>query len=195
MELSGDIQAPLSYVSKADLWCISTLRSSLNFSNEEKSVELYGALENCELRLTEFYYGGTYTIGNEYSPGVYEFELRDQIDNRLIDKKLVRAIQPIEGVQSASCKQDCEFNEVTVVFPHSVLDIRNEVLINDVDFNELAVNLQEEPAPACDSLNARFIEGSDFLTPPSLEIKLENCQNTIGTGDLEFGFGPTTLNR
>lgn len=186
-------QAIPGYVTKADLWCNDKLKASLDFSADSQSVELYSSLENCELRLTEFFYGKKYTIGSLFTPGVYEFEVRDLSSDRLIDKKLVRSIQPITVGKKAKCSDACEFNEIHVKFPHSVLDIKKEVLVNDITVNELYAHLEKENAPSCESLSARFIESADLITPPSLEIVLKNCINTIGTGDLEFGFGPLIL--
>ncbi|WP_141734039.1 hypothetical protein [Oligoflexus tunisiensis] len=190
-------QGSPGYVTKADLWCNDKLKASLDFSADEQSVELYSSLENCELRLTEFVYGKTYKIASLFSEGIHEFEVRDPANNRLIDKKLVRSIQPIgEGSSQGKgkCEDDCEFREIHVTFLHSVLDIKNEILVNDINVNELYAHLEKEAAPTCASLSARFVESGDLITPPSLEIVLKNCTNTIGTGDLEFGFGPVVLN-
>lgn len=189
-------QASSGYVTKADLWCNDKLKASLDFGADQQSVELYSSLENCELRLTEFVYDSSkYTIGSLFSEGVYAFELRDLAADRLIDKKLVRSIQPIEvAVNKGKCEKDCDFKEIHVTFPHSVLDIKNEILVNDINVNELYAHLEKEDAPSCESLSARFVESGDLITPPSLEIILKNCTNTIGTGDLEFGFGPVALN-
>jgi len=182
------------HVTKADLWCNDKLKANLDFTADQQSVELYSSLENCELRLTEFVDVAKYTIGSLFSPGVYEFELRDAASNRLIDKKLVRSIQPIDlGIQD-KCNDSCQSKEIYVKFPHSALDIKSEILVNDIYVNELYAQLEKEDAPTCESLSARFIESMDLITPPSLEIVLKNCSNTIGTGDLEFGFGPTILN-
>jgi hypothetical protein len=194
LSLNAYSQAPSGYVTKADLWCDDKLKASLDFSADEQSIELFASLENCELRLTEFVYGRPYTIGNPFSPGIYEFELRDPASNRLIDKKLVRSIQPIEAGNNGKCSDSCGVKEIHVKFPHSVLDIKKEILVNDINVNELYAHLEKEDAPSCESLSARFIESADLITPPSLEIILKNCSNTIGTGDLEFGFGPVLLN-
>jgi hypothetical protein len=195
-------QGPAGYVTKADLWCNDKLKATLDFAADQQSVDLFASLENCELRLTEFVYEKTYKVSRLFSPGVYEFEVRDAT-NRLIDKKLVRSIQPLEEVSNkgkgkgkgkGQCEDDCTFKEVHVTFLHSVLDIKNEILVNDINVNQLFAHLDKEDAPTCDSLSARFVESGDLITPPSLEIVLKNCTNTIGTGDLEFGFGPTILN-
>lgn len=179
------------HVTKAELWCNDKLKSSFDFTESQQSVELYSSLENCELRLTEFFDVGKYTIGSLFSPGVYEFELRSSLSNEVVDKKLVRAIQPIIHNE---CADSCKTREVTVKFPHSVLDIRSEILVNDVNFNELFAKLEEENAPSCEAFSARFVESMDLITPPSLEIILKNCRNTLGTGELEFAFGATVLN-
>jgi hypothetical protein len=186
--------ASSGFVTKADLWCNDKLKANLDFSAEEQSIDLYSSLENCELRLTEFDYGGKFKVGSLFTPGVYEFELRDPANNRLLDKKLVRSIQPIVVESKSKCSDDCEFKEIHVKFPHSVLDIKKEILVNDINVNELYAHLEKENAPSCESLKARFIESGDLITPPSLEIVLKNCSNTIGTSDLEFGFGPVLLN-
>ncbi|MFW7378947.1 MAG: hypothetical protein ACOH5I_09095 [Oligoflexus sp.] len=193
LNLNGDIRAPLKFVSKADLWCNDKLKANLDFTADQQSIEIFSSIENCELRLTEFYFGGTYTLVGLFKPGVYEFELRDPASDRVIDKQLVRSTQVIGEGNEIQCTEACEFREVNVVFPHSVLDIQREILVNDVNFSELQVNMEEEPAPSCDSVEARFNQSDNPLTLPSLEIKLLNCVNTIGTGDLEFAFGPTSL--
>lgn len=186
--------APPGFVTKADLWCNDKLKASFDFTEDKQSIELYSSLENCELRLTEFFDVAPYKIGSLFSPGVYEFELRDATSNKLIDKKLVRAVQPLASNAPGKCHDSCQAKEIYVKFPHSALDIKSEILVNDVYVNELYARLEKEAVPTCESLSARFIESMDLITPPSLEIVLKNCQNTIGTGDLEFGFGPVTLN-
>ena len=182
------------FVTKAELWCEDKLKASLEFSADQQSIDLYSSLEDCEIRLTEFSFeGGLYSIGSLFSEGVYEFEQREPNSISIIDKKLVRSVQPIATHKQNKCGSDCEINEVHVSFPHDVLDIKKEVLVNETKLNQLQVSLEEEPAPTCESLSARFIESPDQITPPSLEISLTNCTNTIGTDDLEFGFGPTRL--
>lgn len=195
LSLNTYSQASSGYVTKADLWCNDKLKASLDFTADEQSIELFASLENCELRLTEFAYGKTYKIGNLFAPGVYEFELRDPVNNLVIDKKLVRSTQPIQVAPKSKCSDGCELKEVYVKFPHSVLDIKKEILVNDITVNELYARLAKEDAPACESLKARFIESADLITPPSLEIALKNCKNTIKSGDLEFAFGPVVLNQ
>ena len=86
------LQAPLAYVSKAELWCDDILRTELEFTNDNRSVELFSGLDNCELHLKEFYLGGTYKIGELHSEGIYQFDLRDEATNDLINRKLVRSV-------------------------------------------------------------------------------------------------------
>ncbi len=186
--------APPGFVTKADLWCNDKLKASLDFTADQQSIELFSSLENCELRLVEFFDVGKYTIGSLFSPGVYEFELKDVSSNRVVDKKLVRSIQPIVIETQGKCADPCQSREIYVKFPHSVLDIKSEILVNEINVNELYAQLEKEDAPTCESFHARFVESMDLITPPSLEIVLKNCANTINTGNLEFAFGPTLLN-
>jgi hypothetical protein len=109
------------------------------------------------------------------------------MDSRLLDNRLVRSVQEIGAGEDIVCDKDCDFKRASVTFPFSVLDIREEILENDISFNQLSVGLEEEAAPVCDELNAEFVAGADAFTPPTLEIELLNCRNTIGTDTLEFG--------
>ncbi|MFW7378948.1 MAG: hypothetical protein ACOH5I_09100 [Oligoflexus sp.] len=182
-----------AYVTKAALWCEGEQKRVFEFDADKQSEDLFGAIEGCELRLQEFKIGErTFSLSNQYSAGAFEFQSRND-NNRLVDNRLVRSHQQIGPGQLLDCKDKCQFKTVTVTFPFSVLDIRNEILENTVNFSELTVGMQEEDAPVCDSFEARFINGTDFLTPPNLEIKLTNCQNTIGSSNLEFGFDKIRL--
>ncbi len=195
LSLNAESQAAPPFVTKADLWCNNKFVSSLEFGPEQQSVELYSSLENCELRLIEFVNVVEYTIGNLFSEGIYEFNIKDPGTSRFADKRLVRSIQAISDVSEEKCKAACALKEINVKFLHSILEFKNEILVGDINVNELNALIEKEDAPSCESLSGRFIESGSSNTPPSLEIVLKNCTNTIGTGELEFGFGPVTLDK
>ena len=181
------------YVTKAELWCEGENKASLDFTQDSQKIELYSDIKDCELRLTEFVEGGdTYSLHELYSEGVYEFDYRNA-DNRLEDRKLVRSHQKIGPGHYIQCNKDCEFKKVRVKFPYSVLNIEEVVLENTVVYNRVKVGLEEEPAPTCDDMSAELVQGDDLFTPPSLVVYLENCWNTIDSGELEFGLGQADL--
>jgi hypothetical protein len=154
----------------------------------DKSDVVWGSLDSCTLKLTEFTIdGASYKVTADRVIGIDRFEHRDASDV-LVASKLVRSSIFLALASKADCSaqgQDC--TSYSAKFLYSEINAENKSITNDLRVNELSMSMETEEAATC-SVSAKWLENRDLGASPNLEIKLSSCS----AGGIQYGLNIKT---